>query len=73
MTEKVLGLECVDNIATLLLDNLSNEERKLLQQSLTASNSQLITKAFGPEFWSMLSALMDKRFSVNAKPTKTIN
>ncbi len=54
-----LSSESVANMAMGLLSNLTDDERKLLEGIITPRSAQLLAKAFGPEFWSLLSPLLE--------------
>ena len=55
-----LGLsdESLAELAMGLLSNLTDGERKLLEAVITPESAQLLAKAFGPQFWSLLSPLL---------------
>ena len=59
--DEELGLssESMAELAMGLLSNLTDEERKLLEDVITPRSAQLLAKAFGPQFWVLLSPLLE--------------
>ena len=59
--DEELGLssESMAELAMGLLSNLTDDERKLLEDVITPRSAQLLAKAFGPQFWALLSPLLE--------------
>lgn len=54
-----LSSESIAELAMGLLSNLTDDERKLLEGIITPESAQLLAKAFGPQFWALLSPLLE--------------